>query len=138
MSQELIVGVIGAFAVVLAAFLGLPLFGRDPRSAIKQELDIYLALPPGFDEARENLRASIEEQIRSNTGQNPASRSPAQVVLGLVILVIAGVAGYYMFLLGSWFFLASPIVLFLILLGLVGLSQALKKVPRDSKGAIIK
>lgn len=144
MSQELVLGLIGAVAVVLAAILGAPRLGRDARSSIAKDLDIYKALPDS-SAVKADFLTHIERRVRqlfanetdADTDTN-AKRSGGQIALGITILVLAIALALLVVIGGSWWWLASPVVIFLLLLGGVGLGLGLKKAPRDEKGNLVK
>lgn len=133
MSQQLILALVGAIAIVLAAILGVPRFSRDMRSGIAKDLEIYKALPQ-TSPVRDGLLEHIEQRVRQLSVNDQAKRSPGQIALGVSILVIAFVMGWFMVVWNGWWWLASPVVLFLLILAGVGIGQGAKKAQRDNKG----
>ncbi|MGO4452529.1 hypothetical protein [Arthrobacter sp. RAF14] len=123
-------------SAILAALVSVANLRADLRTVISKELEIYNSLPEGSAK-RGLLLEHIELQIEHFAGSNPARRSGSGIVLGLIILSLALGGTYFMALGGGWWWLLSPGVLFLLLLGGVGLGQAIPKVPRDDKGNII-
>lgn len=141
MSQEILLGLIGGVALVLAAILGAPRIGKDARSTLAKDLEMYNALPES-SVVKADFLSHIERRIRQLTSSESnnlnAKRSAGQIALGITILVLAVALGLLVVMNGSWWWLASPVVLFLLLFGGVGLGLGLTKAPRDQKGNLVK
>jgi phosphate/sulfate permease len=81
---------LGAISTLLATRIGL----RDARKRIRADLDLYGAIPEGF-EGREALRSSIEEQIRRHSvGFQGFDRRHTRIatlfLVTLIVIVICG------------------------------------------------
>lgn len=135
--QQLIVAIISAAAVILAAVVGGPGLARNPRARILKDIEIYKALPD-TSPAKQKQLTLVERQVDSLSENFDGKRSPGQIVLGIIILAIAAVAIWPMVTLGAWWWLLSPVALFLLLFGGVGVGQGLTKGARNEKGSLIK
>lgn len=135
--QELIVAIVSSAAVVLAAVLGSPRLGRNPRARILKDIEIYKALPDSSTAKRQQL-SLVEKQVDALAKNLEGKRSPMEIVLGVIILILAFLVIWPMVSWGGWWWLLSPIALFLLLLGGVGLGQGLTKGSRNEKGRLIK
>lgn len=131
--QELIVAIVSSAAVVLAALAGAPGLGRNPRTQVLKDIEIYKALPDSSSAKRQQL-SLIEKQIDNLAKSLDGERSPMEIVLGVIILILAFIVIMPMVTWGGWWWLLSPLALFLLLLGGVGLGQGLTKGSRNEKG----
>ncbi|MEC5152460.1 hypothetical protein [Cryobacterium sp. GrIS_2_6] len=137
MSQELIIGVITAVAVVFAAGISTPRLLRDIRTTIAKDIDIYNALPDAST-AKAALLARIDVQIGELDTHDKARSQPIGIGLGISFLVIGGALLWLLILQGGLWWWASPIVLTILVFGLAGLIISSQKVLRDEKGNPIK
>lgn len=135
--QELIVAIVSSAAVVLAAVLGSPKLGRNPRARILKDIEIYKALPDNSTAKRQQL-SLVEKQVDALAKNLEGRRSPMEIVLGVIILILAFLVIWPMVNWGGWWWLLSPGAIFLLLLGGVGLGQGLTKGSRNEKGRLIK
>lgn len=133
MSSDVVVGIIGAAALVLATILGVPRIVRDPLTPIQRQLEIYRALPKDSP-ARESILRRIEEQVESLDSEATARRNPSGIALGVAFILIAVASGWFIWSAGGWWWILSPVAATAALFGVIGLFQGLEKTPRAANG----
>ena len=133
MNSEVVVGVIGAGALVLATILGVPRIVKDPLTPIQKQLEIYRALPKD-SRAREAILRRIEEQVDNLDSEATARRNPSGIALGVAFILIAGALGWFIWSTGGWWWVLSPVAATAALFGIIGLFQGLEKAPRAANG----
>ena len=137
MSQQLIIGIITAIAVVFAAIISAPRLLRDVRSNIAKDLQIYKSLPDKSP-AKGALLARIERQIEELDLRDKARRQPVGIGVGISFLVIGGALLWFLFIEGGYWWWGLVVVIPILLFGLIGLIISSRKVPRDDQGVAIK
>ncbi|TFD16603.1 hypothetical protein E3T26_03945 [Cryobacterium sp. TMT1-21] len=101
--------------------------------AIHKLVDIHNALPES-SAAKTAILRRIEQQVDQLDTQDTARRNPIGVVLGVLILIVAGAASWLMASTGAWWWLATPGVALLWAAGFIGIGQSLPSVPRAANG----
>jgi len=134
--HEIIIGIVGAAAVVVSALVG-PLLAKDERNKILKEIEIWNSLPEAST-SKAGLLGLIDTRVSKISGSANDRRSAPEVILALVILGLAVFGIWVMVTFGGLWWFTSPVVLFLLLLGGVGLGQGLTKGPRNEKGRLVK
>jgi hypothetical protein len=108
------------------------------RAQIKQDLEI-LRLLPDESGARADLLTHIESEIgRLIKREDELTRDPPGIRIA-IFLLIAGVGCFFLaFINGSRWLLLFALAAYLVISGIVGLSQTIPKRQRDAKGNTIK
>lgn len=132
-SEQVVTATVAGVAAVAAAVLGAPRVFRDSKDDILKQIQVHDALPESSP-ARKTLLDSIERQVEALAKTGGPRRDPVGIGLGVAFLVLAVLGGWSVARWGGGWWWASPIVVFLALLGIVGLAQDGPKRARDSKG----
>lgn len=127
-----------AIAMVIVAIIGLisTMVGRLPETKkthrrIERNLELLDRLPSDSKAAAE-LRAHVESQVESLVAnESKLRRDPFSVFLGITFLILAAGMGWMCLVYGSWWWLSSPVALFFVLLGIVGIAEGAKKQDRE-------
>ena len=130
-----IITTVAAAIPQLANFIGEN-FQRHRR--ILRDLELLEALPPESAQHR-NLQTWIDSQIADYiySGSEHKRNLPG-FYSGLVTLLPGLYFGWVIKEQGGWWWIASPIALLAILLGIIAITQGLQKAKRDERGRIVK
>ena len=92
-------------------------------------------LLPSEGESKQKLLAHIERQVLQLVDQeHETRRDPSGIVLGLLLIVIGAWLSLLIGRTGGWWWLFSPCAGFVLLLGIVGLTDAAGRSRRNEKG----
>lgn len=103
---------------------------------IRRDLEILDALP-GDSEAKDELRAHVEQSVSTMLEERKRSRNLSGAFFGLFTVAY----GLYLYALGTsqggWWRMLWALALLFVLAGSLGLIDGLKRGERDSEGLII-
>lgn len=137
MTQEIILGIVAAVAVIFAAVISAPRILRDDRWSIQRDLEIWKSLPTEST-ARVDLLGKIDREVKSLDTHDKKRRNPGGIGLAVSFLVIGTAFLWFVILQGSWWWLASPVAFVFIIFGLVGFGISYGKTLRDERGNTIR
>lgn len=126
--------IVVALLAIGAALLQYQRSRGGPRDEIRQDAELLKVLPDG--EARTRLLAHVEASVEKLiTRESELRRDPGGVVLGVFILSVAIVIGYFAVVASlPWNVLLWPAAAGVGLFGAIGFVDAMQRGKRNEKG----
>lgn len=137
MTSEIIIAIISGIVAILVALIDkTELFSRKHKSLIK-DIELYNSLPNsnGKKDLLDFIDQKVSEYIKTSKNHK---RNGVEIVIGIIFLMIGAYLTWFFIKLGSWWLIGLIASIFIILMGLCGAVQGMKKVERDEKGNPVK
>ena len=138
MTTEIIIAVIsGLVAISVAIISKTEIFSQKHRN-FKKDLELYGLLPDTSTE-KTSLLKYIDRGIKNYIVKSTMyRRNASEIIIGLIFLLLGIYLSWFFISLGSWWLIGLIISGFILLIGMYGIVNGVRKAERDDKGNIIK